>query len=161
MAMLVMMMLVALSVPAQACSCLRRTFAQQYSDSENVSTVYILGQAKVDKNGYFLEWVNPDDDEATDGYAGDVYYLVFNKKTHKGPCRGRRQYQWLKTNGSSASCGIRLQRGQWYVLGSTKNADHPNWLLNVGLCSLVVPVESLTQGDRNYIQSHTTTCRGK
>ncbi|KAL7560867.1 hypothetical protein ACA910_010094 [Epithemia clementina (nom. ined.)] len=159
MAWLAMMLLMSLvSIPSvHACSCILRSFVQKYQDSDNVSTVKVLGQAKLDDKGKFVAWVKSGEEDKGDGYDEyNIYYRVAVKKTYKAPCRGRKQYLWLKT--SKTSCGARLETGKWYLMGLTKDAEHPNWIWDTSLCDLLVQVKALTQSNRDYIKTHTTVC---
>ncbi|KAL7558839.1 hypothetical protein ACA910_010090 [Epithemia clementina (nom. ined.)] len=58
------MLLRLVSIPAaRACTCSRRNFPQKYQDLDNVSTVKVLGQAKLDDKEKFVAWVKPEDED--------------------------------------------------------------------------------------------------
>ncbi|KAL7558831.1 hypothetical protein ACA910_002308 [Epithemia clementina (nom. ined.)] len=121
-----------------------------------------MGQVQLDEQGRFNGWVDPDaEDAAGKDYPGNIYYLVYNKKTHKGKCSGRKQYQLVQTSGSSASCGVLLEIGTWYLLGSAPdNTNNPKFF-QVNSCGLYRPLSSVPTADWNYVKTHTTVCNKK
>ncbi|KAL7558830.1 hypothetical protein ACA910_002307 [Epithemia clementina (nom. ined.)] len=81
---------------------------------------------------------------------------------HKGNCsRGRKPYELVKTSGSSASCGVLLEIGTWYLLGSAPDGDHPNRFHNVNSCGLYIALDSVPKTDLDFVKTHTAICNKK
>ncbi|KAL7569576.1 hypothetical protein ACA910_009548 [Epithemia clementina (nom. ined.)] len=133
-----------------ACKCVPPVFETNLENAKHVDIVYILGQVHMN-NGHMVGWV--DEDEEVEDVNAPIYYKAFRFQSIKGPgsCRSWRRrtpYVYFQTAGSSAACGVRLERDTWYLLGSSSE-DVVRPLNSCG--SVVQPWRDYTCQQRAYV----------
>lgn len=164
----ILLLVNAYSTVTQACSCDPSvTFYDLFDSAQYVDTVYILGQAKIGSNGTFDGWVTSTYRNPTnpDG-SYNLYYLAYQKHSHKG-CRGRQgQVVYYKTTGRpegidfDPNCLVRLTPG-WYLLGSARDviSNVQTRYKRVEFCSLIKSTErNYSRKERGYVWNNTKKC---
>jgi len=125
---------------AAACSCFQTTVQSSYKLADSVFVARVHFAAQV---------------------GNTQWYAVRLRSTFKG-CAKAGQWVYVKTNVSSAACGVTLKKGQYYLLNAK---DQPSaWgvsVVSINSCLQNKQVSSLSTADRKWLMGRGVCCDGK
>ena len=137
----------------EACSCLANQTYEEIVDShQHVDAQYVFGQIILDEDNNFAGFVE-EDMNVTDINA-DIYYLTYNYQSWKTFCEPSTDgnYEFFRSGGNSASCGVTGLEPGWYVLGSDDAFDMPGFK-SIGSCGIVTPWEDFTYEEYQILEN--------
>ena len=113
---------------------------------------FVFGQINLGPNNEFAGFVNlnvPVEDS-----NADIYYLTYNFKSWKtfcSPSSTEGTYDYFRTGGNSAACGVTLATG-WYILGSSDSSVMPGFK-SVESCGVVIPWSAFNNAEFNVLEN--------
>ena len=125
------------SVPrAQACSCPVTSLQAQYMNSDDMVVIHAIAELA----------------------AGEKrLYLATIERTFKG-CLSQGEFVLITTPASSAACGVTLPPEPMLITASQLSRRYGLKTLQVSLCGYNVPLDSLSDSDKAFLESRNVCC---